>query len=382
MNRNVRTGSSPSRPTNLHLMNFIVSSTALHRQLSRIAGVIPSRSVLPIIENFLFEIGQDTLTVSTTNLDTSMQTRLLVEARGEAMRVAIPAKILLDILKALPEQPLTFVVDESTFAVEISSENGKYKISAEDGADFPTHNQKIDMPEITISERVLRRAIDKTLFATSTDKVRAALNGVFFELGEQGVTFVATDAFRLSRFRSMKTCAPSRAALIVSKKALSLLQNVLDAKADRDIVIQYNENNISFRTENLRLVSRLIDDQYPDHQNIIPPNNPNKLFIAKQELMGALRRVNIFANKSTHEVRFTLKGSELKIYSEDPDFANEARENLKCHYEGKDLEIGFNAALLIEVVQNVDTEELIVEMSESKRAAIIRPNVQDEGEDS
>ncbi len=361
-------------------MNFIVSSTALHRQLSRIAGAIPARSVLPIIENFLFEIDGDTLTVSTTNLETSMQTKLQIESRGEAIRVAIPAKILLDILKALPEQPITFIVDERSFAVEISSESGKYKISGENGEDFPMIPQPEATEQVQIPGHAMLKAINKTLFAASTDEDKAALNGIYFDLGEHGATFVATDAHRLVRYRRVDVTVPNPITFIVPQKALNLLRGSIDANANRDILIQYNDSNAFFRTENLLLVCRLIDQRYPDYENVIPSNNPHKLFIAKQELMGALRRVNIFANKSTHQVRFTLKGSELEISSEDPDFANEARENLKCHYEGNDIEIGFNAALLIEVIQNVDTEEVTVELSEPNRAGIILPNVQDDGE--
>ncbi|MDX2286996.1 MAG: DNA polymerase III subunit beta [Bacteroidia bacterium] len=361
-------------------MNFIVSSTALHKQLSRISGAIPSRSVLPIIENFLFEIGGQTLTISTTNLETSMQTKLSVESRGNAVKVAIPAKILLDILKALPEQPLTFIVDETTFGVEISSDNGKYKISGENGEDYPPiprpeHTESIRMPA-----HVLLKAINKTLFAASTDEDKAALNGIYFDLREHSATFVATDAHRLVRYRRLDVTVPTPTTFIVPQKALTLIKNSLDPNDNRDITIHYNENNAFFVTEQLMLVCRLIDQRYPDYNNVIPANNPNKLFIARQELAGSLRRVNIFANKSTHQVRFAVKGSELEISSEDPDFANEARENLKCHYEGKDLEIGFNAALLLEVIGNLDTDEAVVELSEPNRAGIILPNVQEEGE--
>lgn len=361
-------------------MNFIVSSTALHKQLSRIAGAIPTRSVLPIIENFLFEIEGETLTISTTNLETSMQTRLPIESRGEAVRVAIPAKILLDILKALPEQPITFIVDESTFGVEISSDNGKYKISGENGEDFPSIPQPEATDSIQIPAHAMLKAITKTLFAASTDEDKAALNGIFFDLGENGATFVATDAHRLVRYRRVDVTVPNPTTFIVPQKALNLLRGSLDPNDNRDIVIQYNDSNAFFRTDNLLLVCRLIDQRYPDYENVIPSNNPHKLFIAKQELIGTLRRVNIFANKSTHQVRFAIKGSILEISSEDPDFANEASETLKCHYEGSDIEIGFNAALLLDVVQNVETEEVTIELSEPNRAGIILPNVQEEGE--
>ncbi len=361
-------------------MNFIVSSTALHKQLSRISGAIPSRSVLPIIENFLFEIDNQFLTISTTNLEISMQTKLPVESRGDAIKVAIPSKILLDILKALPEQPVTFIIDEKTFGVEISSDNGKYKISGENGEDFPIIPKPEGTDSIQMPLFVLLKAVQKTLFAASTDEDKAALNGIFFDLGEHGATFVATDAHRLVRYRRVDITVPNPTSFIVPQKALNLLKNSLDPNDNSDAVIHYNDNNAFFQTDNLLMVCRLIDQKYPDYENVIPTDNPNKLFIAKQELLGTLRRVNIFSNKSTHQVRFSLKGSELEISTEDPDFANEARENLKCQYEGKDIEIGFNASLLIDVVSNLETEEANIELSEPNRAGIILPSVQDDGE--
>ncbi len=361
-------------------MNFIVSSAALSRQLSRIAGAIPSRSVLPIIENFLFEIDQNSLTVSTTNLETSMQTKLTIESRGEAIKVAIPARILQDILKALPEQPITFLIDEENFGVEISSENGKYKISGENGEDFPSIPQPMDTDAINIPQHAMLKAVGKTLFAASTDEDKAALNGIYFDLGEHGATFVATDAHRLVRYRRVDVTVDNPTSFIVPQKALNLLKGSLDPNANKDITIHYNENNAFFRSEDLLLVCRLIDQKYPDYENVIPVDNPNKLFISRQDLLGTLRRVNIFANRSTHQVRFTVKGSELTISAEDPDFANEAKESLKCTYEGQDIEIGFNASLLIDVVSNVDTEEVTIELSEPNRAGIIFPNLQEEGE--
>ncbi|MEL7530748.1 MAG: DNA polymerase III subunit beta [Bacteroidota bacterium] len=361
-------------------MNFIVSSAALHRQLSRISGAIPTRSVLPIIENFLFEINDNSLTVSTTNLETSMQTRLAIESRGESIKVAVPARILLDILKALPEQPITFIVDEESFAVEISSENGKYKISGENGDDFPLIPRPEGTESFQLPMHTMLKAIGRTLFAASTDEDKAALNGIFFDLGEHSATFVATDAHRLVRYRRLDITIPTPTSFIVPQKALNLLKNSLDPSDIRDVLVHYNDNNAFFQTDDLLLVCRLIDQKYPDYENVIPTENPNKLFISRQELIGTLRRVNIFANKSTHQVRFSLKGSELEISSEDPDFANEAKENLKCHYEGSDIEIGFNAALLLDVISNIDTEEITVELSEPNRAGIILPNVQEEGE--
>ena len=361
-------------------MNFIVSSAALHRQLSRISGAIPSRSVLPIIENFLFDITGNTLTVSTTNLETSMQTRLPIEARGEDMKIAIPARILLDILKALPEQPITFIIDETNYGVEIGSGNGKYKISGENAEEFPLIPTPEGTESVEIPIHVMLKAIGKTLFAASSDEDKAALNGILFDLGEHAATFVATDAHRLVRYRRLDVSVSTPTTFIVPQKALNLLKNSLDPSLNSDLVIHYNENNAFFHSEDLMLSCRLIDQKYPDYQNVIPSDNPHRLFISKAELIGTLRRVNIFANKSTHQVRFAVKGSELEISSQDPDFANEARETLRCHYEGEDIEIGFNAALLLEVISNVDTPETTIELSQPNRAGIILPNVQEDGE--
>jgi DNA polymerase-3 subunit beta len=361
-------------------MNFIVSSAALHRQLSRISGAIPSRSVLPIIENFLFDIKGNTLTVSTTNLETSMQTRLPIEARGEDLKIAIPARILLDILKALPEQPITFIIDETTYGVEIGSGNGKYKISGENAEEFPLIPTPEGTESVQIPIHVMLKAIGKTLFAASSDEDKAALNGILFDLGEHAATFVATDAHRLVRYRRLDVSVSTPTTFIVPQKALNLLKNSLDPSLNSDLTIHYNENNAFFHSEDLMLSCRLIDQKYPDYQNVIPSDNPHRLFISKAELIGTLRRVNIFANKSTHQVRFAVKGSELEISSQDPDFANEARETLRCHYEGEDIEIGFNAALLLEVITNVDTPETTIELSQPNRAGIILPNVQEDGE--
>ncbi len=360
-------------------MNFIVSSSALLKQLSKISGVIPSRSVLPIIENFLFEIDESKLTISTTNLEISMQTSLQVEARGESMKIAVPARILQDILKALPDQPISFSIEKETFGIEISSENGKYKLSGENGLDFPKIPVSINTQAATMPCSVLYSAINKTLFAASTDEDKAALNGIYFNLGTNGLTFVATDAHRLVRYRRLDVTVPEPTSFIVPQKALNLVKGSF-ANDDNQVRIEYNDNNAFFRSSNILLVCRLIDQKYPDYENVIPTDNPNRLIISRTDLLGTLRRVNIFANKISHQVRFKVSGSELTISAEDLDFANEARETLKCTYLGSDLEIGFNAALLIDIINNSVTNEIVMELSAPNRAANILPDIQGEGE--
>lgn len=361
-------------------MNFIVSSSALLKHLSKISGVIPSRSVLPIIENFLFEIEEGNLRISTTNLEISMQTSLPIESRGDAMKIAVPAKILLDILKALPDQPITFTISEETFAIEISSENGKYKLSGENGLDFPKIPSAENTQAATMPVKVLLTAINQTLFAASSDEDKAALNGIFFNLGTNGLTFVATDAHRLVRYRRVDITVEEPTSFIVPQKALNLVKGSFDNNSE-PIRIEYNDSNAFFRTANVLLVCRLIDQKYPDYENVIPTENPNRLMINRHDLLGTLKRVNIFANKTSHQVRFKAGGSELTISAEDLDFANEARESLKCHYEGSDIEIGFNASLLIDIINNAVTDEVHVEMSTPNRAGIVLPSEQEEGEE-
>ena len=361
-------------------MNFIVSSSALLKHLSKISGVIPSRSVLPIIENFLFEIQEKKLDISTTNLEISMKTSLDIESRGGNVKIAVPAKILLDTLKALPEQPITFSIDEETFAIELSSEFGKYKLSGENGLDFP----KIPVPENTqnvqMPAKVLVNAINRTLFAASADEDKAALNGIFFNLGTNGVTFVATDAHRLVRYRRVDITVEEATSFIVPHKALGLIKSSFNASSDEPVSIEFNESNAFFRSTDAQLVCRLIDQKYPDYENVIPTDNPSRLLISRKSLLGTLRRVNIFANKTSHQVRFKISGSELEISAEDLDFANEAKETLQCHYEGESIEIGFNASLLIDIINNSETDEIQIELSTPNRAGIILPNEQNEGE--
>jgi len=360
-------------------MKFQVSSTALYKQLTRIAGAIPTRSVLPIIENFLFDLNDDLLTIATTNRETSMQIKLAVESTGGSAKIALPAKVLQDILKALPEQPVSFEIDLDTFSVTLSSENGTYKIGGENGELFPSIPSSDGMEHVTMPLHVLLTAVNKTLFAASTDEDKAALNGIYFDLSENGATFVATDAHRLVRYHREDVAVDANTSFIVPQKALNLLKNSLSASKG-DVAIYYNANNAIFQAEDLIMVCRLIDDAYPNYEQVIPKENPNKLFITKTELLGTLRRVNIFADKKTHQVRLAIGSDILEVSSEDLDFANEARERIPCHYEGDDIEIGFNASLLIEMISNMKIEDVILELSNASQAGIILPSIQEENE--
>jgi len=360
-------------------MRFIVSTSVLLKQLQTVNGALSSSTVLPILENFLFEIKENKLTISATDLQTSMVTFLQVEAKEEG-KIAVPAKILLETLKTLPDQPISFIVDLQTSAIEISAGDGKYKLSGENAEDFPKIPVIENASSVELSSSVLLESINKTIFAVSNDELRPAMTGVFCQINPDETTFVATDAHKLVRYRRKDIKASAANTMILPKRALALLKSSLPAD-EEPVSFDYNATSAFFKFGTISLICRLIDERYPDYEAVIPQVNPNKLTIDKSLFLNSLRRVVIYANKTTHQVRLKIVGSELHISSEDLDFSNEAHERLSCQFEGEDLEIGFNAKFLIEMLNNLDAEEVMLEMSTSNRAGLLTPTVSDENED-
>jgi DNA polymerase III subunit beta len=359
-------------------MKFIVSSSALLKQLSSINGVVTNNPVVPILENFLFEIHDGLLTITASDLETSMTTEIPVEAKDNG-RIAAPARILLDTLKNLPDQPVTFTLDEETYTIEISSSNGRYKLSGENATDFPKVPVVRGGNAIEIPSNALGRAINKTIFAVSTDELRPAMTGIFMQLNEGNITFVATDGHRLLRYRRNDISADHSASIIVPRKAFTLLKSTLPSEAT-SVRIEFNASNAFFSFDNIRMVCRLIDERYPDYENVIPVKNPNKLTIDRHDLLSSVKRISIYSNKTTHQVRLRITGSELQISAEDLDFSNEANERLACQYEGEDMEIGFNARFLLEMLNNIDADEVTMELSTPNRAGLLMPSSNDENE--
>lgn len=359
-------------------MRFIVSTSILLKQLQAVNGASSSSTVLPILENFLFDIKDNTLTISATDLQTSMITSLLVESKEEG-RVAVPAKILIETLKTLPDQPIAFSVDMQTFAIEISAGDGKYKLSGENADDFPKIPTVENASVVSFSASILQEAINKTIFAVSNDELRPAMTGVLCQLSPQSTTFVSTDAHKLVRYRRTDVQSEQVSSLILPKKALNLLKSSLPSE-DVQVSVEYNNTSAFFKFNNISLICRLVDERYPDYEAVIPQVNPNKLTIDRLVLLNSLRRVVIFANKTTHQVRLKITGSELHISSEDLDFSSEAHERVSCQYEGEDTEIGFNAKFLIEMLNNLQCQEVILEMSSPNRAGLLVPAIADEHE--
>ena len=360
-------------------MKFIVNSSYLLRQLSNINGVITTNPVVPILENFLFEIDKSKLTVTASDLQTSMITELQVESK-EKGSIAVPARILLDTLKNLPDQPVTFSVDESTYSIEISSDNGRYKLAGENATDFPKVPAVSNDFSASISTEVLARAVNNTIFATSSDELRPAMTGVYVNLGEKSTTFVATDGHRLVRYRRTDIKSDNGSAIIIPRKALNLLKATLPTE-NTDVNIDFNPSNAFFKFGNIRMICRLIDERFPDYENVIPTTNPIKMTISRTDLLSSLKRISIYANKTTHQVRLKITGSELQVSAEDLDFSNEANERLSCEHEGEDIEIGSNARFLVEMLTNLDCDQIKLNMSASNKAGVIVPTEKDKGED-
>ncbi|MDN5202888.1 DNA polymerase III subunit beta [Fulvivirgaceae bacterium BMA10] len=360
-------------------MKFIVSSSSLLKQLSGINGVITSNPVVPILENFLFEINDGILTVTASDLQTSMITELEVEAK-ESGSIAVPAKILLETLRNLPEQPVTFSIDEETYSIELSSDNGRYKLAGENATDFPKVPTVSDGYSVNMSTGVLGAAINNTIFATSNDELRPAMTGVYLNLSETNTTFVATDGHRLVRYRRVDIAADTDNTIIIPRKALNLLKASLPAE-NSNVTLEFNPANAFFKFDNVKLICRLIDERFPDYENVIPADNNNLMTIDRSEFLGSLRRISIYANKTTHQVRLKITGSELQISAEDLDFSNEANERLLCEHEGEDIEIGFNAKFLVEMLSNIDSDHVVLQLSAPNRAGLILPKDKNDNED-
>jgi len=359
-------------------MKFIVSSSALLKHLQQISGVINANTVLPILEDFLFEVDKNKLNVVATDLETVMRISLDIEAK-ESGRVCIPAKILIDSLKNIPDQPLTFTIDKN-YAIEITSDNGKYKVMGENPDNFPKEPVADDTTSFTMTSGALVKAINKTLFAVSTDDLRPAMTGVFFELDKSGIQFVATDAHRLVRYKRTDVEAPKADSFIVPKKPLNLLKGALPDNED-EITLSYSSNHLFVTHGSTQMVCRLIDARFPDYKVVIPTDNPYKLMVLKSDFQSALRRVSVFSNKSTNQVALTISGSELQLAAQDVDFSFEGTERMHCQFDGDDLQIAFNARFLIEMLSAAETQEVVMELSTPTKAGLIKPSENAENEE-
>jgi DNA polymerase III subunit beta len=359
-------------------MKFIVSSAVLLKNLQHINGVVATNPIVPILENFLFRIEDGVLTVTASDLQTTMTTQISVDA-SEAGAIAIPAKLLLDTLRGLPEQPVTINIDTETFGTEILSDNGRYKLSGENPIDFPKIPAVNKNLSVELTSDALASAINNTVFATSTDDLRPAMTGVYLQLTTENATFVATDGHRLIRYRRMDIQSSANTSMIIPRKALLLLKNSLPEGVP--VKAEFSASNASFTFGPTQLICRLIDERFPDYENAIPVNNPNVMTIGRSDLLNSLKRIMIYANRTTHQIRLSMEANKLAISAEDLDYSNEASEKLLCDYDGDKIDIGFNAKLMAEMVGNLGGKMLQLQLSAPNRAGLLVPADKEENED-
>lgn len=352
-------------------MNFIVSSLTLFKHLQSISGALGTGGSLPILDNFLFEIDNGQLTISAFDLENLMKTRLEVEAT-ESARIAIPAKILLEQLKTLPDQPCTFKMDLKNYHIEIAYDNGKATMVGQNPDEYPKNPPIDGSKSIKISGNVILNGINKTLFATGNDDLRPVMSGVFCQFSPQDTIFVATDAHKLVRYTRKDAQSGESASFVLPKKAMNMLKSNLSG--EEEVLLEYSNSNAKFTFNDLELVCRLIDGKYPNYEAVIPKENPNILIIDRVQFLNSIKRVSIFANKTTHQIKLKLAGAELNLSAEDLDFSNTAKERLTCNYNGEDMEIGFNSRFLMEMLANIDTQEVQLAMSEPSRAGLLTPH--------
>tara|TARA_B110000285_G_scaffold135217_1_gene151536 strand:- start:145 stop:1260 length:1116 start_codon:yes stop_codon:yes gene_type:complete len=359
-------------------MNFVISSETLLKQLLKISGVLSTSNSLPILDNFLFVIENGQMIVSASDAESTISTQLDVESK-EKGKICIPAKLLLDVLKNLPEQPCTFSVNVDNFSIEIAYNNGKSKMVGYSGDDFPKTPTLENPSSIQITGSIISSAINKTLFAAGVDDLRPVMSGVFCEFSPESITFVATDAHKLVRYTRTDSQATGSSSFILPKKPLNILKaTVLN---DQEVQLEYNDSNAVFTFGNIVLVCRLIDGKYPNYEAVIPKENPNVLTIDRLQFLSSVKRVSIFSNKTTHQIQLKLAGSELSLSAEDIDFSNEANERITCNYSGEDMEIGFNSRFLMEMLNNLETTDVRLEMSEPSRAGLLMPSESNKNED-
>jgi len=352
-------------------MKFIVSSTVLLKNLQMISGVINPSNTLPILDDFLFELQERSLKITASDLETTMSVTVPLDKAEDPGQVTIPAKILLDTLKTFADVPLTITIDMDSLGIEISAGEGKFKLSGHKSDEFPEMPVIEEPTVIKMNSEVLRSAFNKTLFATGNDELRPVMSGVFCELAPEDMTFVATDAHKLVRYKRTDASSEEVTSFILPKKPLNQLKNILPD--DADVTIEYDQTNAFFSYENIHLICRLIEGKYPNYDAVIPKDNPNKLIIDRSPFINSIRRVSLYANQSTNQVRLKISGKELTLSAEDVDYANEAKERLTCNYEGEDMEIGFNSKFLLDMLNNLDAGSIKLEMSAPNRAGILMP---------
>mgnify|MGYP001766808886 CR=1 FL=1 len=355
-------------------MKFVVSSSELLGHLQAISRVISSKNTLPILDNFLFNLKGNDLEITASDLESTLITRMKLENTEGDGTIALPARILLDTLKEFSVQPLTFDINQSTMAVVISSENGKFNVVGQNGIDFPALPaiKKDKKFTFSLNADVLLSGINKTLFATADDELRPVMGGIFVEAATDRITFVASDAHKLVRYQRTDTKADDNASFILPKKPASLLKNILP-KEEGVVKVEFDDKNAFFTLSDHKVVCRLVEGNYPNYNSVIPKNNPRKVTIDRVEFYNTLKRVSVFSNQASNLVKLQFKGNQIMVSAQDIDFSISAYERIKCQYEGDDIEIGFKSVFLLEILANIGSQDVMIELADPTRAGLFLP---------
>ncbi|EFA44777.1 DNA polymerase III, beta subunit [Hallella bergensis DSM 17361] len=362
-------------------MRFTLSSTALNSRLQTLSKVINNKNSLPILESFLMQVHNGQLTITASDNENMMQASLALDNFDTDGVFAIPSHTILDAVKELPEQPLTFEVNPDTYEVTVGYQNGQYQFAAQNADDYP-RNEPLsgDVHVITIDAEMLCNSLSRTLFATDNNEIRPVMNGVYFDLTPDCLSFVASDGHKLVRCRNYSIKSDIPASLIMPKKPATLLKNTL-AKEHGDVVIKFNDQSAEVKYSEGLLICRLIEGVFPNYNAAIPTDNPNEVNIDRKVLLSAIRRVLPFASMSSQLVRFRLNTGSLEVSSEDLDFATRAKEELVCEYNGQPMQIGFRGDFLMEILNSLDTDEIKIQLGDPSRAGVVIPATQLENED-
>jgi DNA polymerase-3 subunit beta len=362
-------------------MRFTLSSTALNSRLQTLSKVINNKNSLPILESFLLQVHNGQLTITASDSENVMQASVALDNFDTDGDFTVPSHTILDAVKELPEQPLTFEVNLDTYEVTVGYQNGQYQFAAQNAQEYPRSEPLSgDVHVITIDAQVLCNSITRSLFATDNNEIRPVMNGILFDLTSDSLAFVASDGHKLVRCRNYSIKSDVPASLIMPKKPATLLKNSL-AKEEGDVVIKFNEQSAEIKFSDGVLICRLIEGAFPNYNAAIPTDNPNELLIDRKVLLGAIRRVLPFASMSSQLVRFHLNVGSLEVSSEDLDFATRAKECLVCEYNGQPLQIGFRGDFLMEILTSLDTDEIKIQLGDPSRAGVVIPSTQSENED-
>ena len=362
-------------------MKFIVSSTALLSHLQAISKVINSKNTLPILDCFLLELKGSTLTLTAADSETRMVTSLEVnEAEGNG-KLAVNAKNLLDPLKELPEQPLTFEINNDNLETFIYFHNGKYNFIGQSGEDYPQPKElKETAISLTIEPQILFSGINRTLFASADDELRPVMNGVYFDITPDDLTFVASDGHKLVRCKTLAAKGTERASFILPKKPANLLKALLPKEAET-VEIKFDENNAYIKMASYTMTCRFIEGRYPNYNSVIPQNNANKVNLDRLAFLNALKRVSVFSNQASNLIRLQLSDKNIIVSAQDIDFSTAAEETIPCEYAGTTMNIGFKSSFLIEILNNIPASDISLELSDPSRAGLIIPVENEENED-